>query len=60
MIMVIAKLFDMKSSKKRFLSSEQPETGDELKQQKEGSRYESSISTLGDVFAEGLKNLIVY
>ena len=46
----------MKSSKKRVLSSEQSETGDEPKKQKEGSRNESSTSTLDDVFAEGLKN----
>ena len=54
--MDIAKLFDVKSSKKRVLSSEQSETGDEPKKQKEGSRNESSTSTLDDVFAEGLKN----
>ena len=54
--MDIAKFFDVKSSKKRVLSSEQSETGDEPKKQKEGSRNESSTSTLDDVFAEGLKN----
>ena len=54
--MDITKLFDVKSSKKRFLSSEQSETGDERKKQKEGSRIKSSISTLDDVFTEGLKN----
>ena len=54
--MDIAKMFDVKSSKKRVFSSEQSETGDEPKKQKEGSRNESSTSTLDDVFAEGLKN----
>ena len=51
-----AKFFDVKSSKERVLSSEQSETGDEPKKQKEASRNESSTSTLDDVFAEGLKN----
>ena len=51
-----AKIFDVKSSKKRVISSEQFETVDEPKKQKEGSRNESSTSTLDDVFAEGLKN----
>ena len=55
--MDIAKIFDVKSSKKRVLSSEQSETGDEPRKQKEGSRNESSTSTLDDLFAEGLKNL---
>ena len=55
--MGIAKFFDVKSSKKRVLSSEQSETGGDPKKQKEGSRNESSTSTLDDVFAEGLKNL---
>ena len=50
-------MFDVKSSKKRVFSSEQSETGDEPKKQKEGSRNESSTSTLDNVFAEGLKNL---
>ena len=54
--MDIAKFFDVKSSKKRVLSSEQSETGDETKKQKEGSRNESSTSTLDNVFANGLKN----
>ena len=54
--MDIANFFDMKSSTKRVFSSEQSETGDEPKKQKEGSRNESSTSTLDDVFAEGLKN----
>ena len=54
--MDIAKILDVKSSKKRVLSSEQSQTGDEPKKQKEGSRNESSTSTLDDVFAEGLKN----
>ena len=49
-------MFDVKSSKKRVFSSEQSETGDEPKKQKEGSRNESSTSTLDNVFAEGLKN----
>ena len=34
--MDIANFFDMKSSKKRVFSSEQSETGDEPKKQKEG------------------------
>ena len=51
-----AKFFDIKSSKKRVLCSEQSETGDESKKQKEGSRNKSSTSTLDDVFAEGLYN----
>ena len=51
-----AKFFDIKSSKKRVLSSEQSEAGDESKKQKEGSRNKSSTSTLDDVFAEGLYN----
>ena len=55
--MNIAKFFELKSSKKRVLSSEQSETDDEPKKQKEGSRNESSTSTLDDVFGEGLKNL---
>ena len=50
--MDIEKFFDVKS----VLSSEQSETGDEPNKQKEGSRNESSTSTLNDVFAEGLKN----
>ena len=54
--MDIAKFFDVKSSKKRVLSSEQSETGDEPKKQKEGSRNQSSTSTLDDIFAEGQKN----
>ena len=54
--MHIAKFFDVKSPKKRVLSNEQSETGDEPKKQKEGSRNESSTSTLDDVFTEGLKN----
>ena len=52
-----AKFFVVKSSMKRFLSSEKSETGYEPKKQKEGSRNESSTSTLDDVFGEGLKNL---
>ena len=54
--MDIAKSFDVKSSKKRVFSSEQSETGDEPKKQKEGSRNESSTSTSDDAFADGLKN----
>ena len=54
--MNIAKFCDVKLSKKRVLSSEQSETGDEPKKQKEGSRNESSTSILDDVFAEGFKN----
>ena len=54
--MDISKFFDVNLSKKRVLSSEQSETGDEPKKEKEASRNESSTSTLGDVFAEGLKN----
>ena len=54
--MDIAKFVDVKSFKKRVLSSEQSETGDEPKKQKEGSRNESSTRALDDVFAEGLKN----
>ena len=54
--MDIAKILDVKSSKKRVLSSEQSQTGDERKKQKEGSRNGSSTSTLDDVLAEGLKN----
>ena len=55
--MDIAKFFDVKPSKKRVFSSEQSEAGDMPKKQKEGSRNESSTSTLDDVFAESLKNL---
>ena len=54
--MDIAKFFDVRSSKKRVLSSEQSETRDEPKKQKRGSRNESSTSTLDDVFGESLKN----
>ena len=54
--MDIARFFDVKLSKKRVLSSEQSQTGDEPKKQKEGSRNGSSTSTLDDVLAEGLKN----
>ena len=55
--MDIAKFFDVKPSKKRVFSSKQSEAGDMPKKQKEGSRNESSTSTLDDVFAESLKNL---
>ena len=54
--MDIANFFGVKSSKKKVLSSEQSETGDEPKKQKEGSRNEPSTSTLDEVFAEGVKN----
>ena len=54
--MDIAKFFAVKSSKRRVLSSEESETGDEPKKQKVGSRNESSSSTLDDIFVEGLKN----
>ena len=54
--MDIAKFFDVKSSKKRVLSSEQSGTGDEPKKQKELSRNESSTSTFNNVFAEDLEN----
>ena len=40
LIMDIANFFDVKSSKKRVLDSEQSETGDEPKKQKEVSRNE--------------------
>ena len=46
----------MKSSKKKILSTKQSEAGDEPKKQREGSRNESSTSTLDDGFTEGLKN----
>ena len=55
--MDIAKIFDVKSSKKRVLSSEQFETGDDLQKKREGSRNESTTSTLDNVLAVGLKNL---
>ena len=54
--MDISKFFEVKSSTKRVFSSEQSETGDEPKKQKEASRNESSTSTLDDVFVEGLNN----
>ena len=54
--MDIAKFFDVKSSKERFLTSEQSETGDEPKKQKERSRNESSTSTLDNIFANGFNN----
>ena len=56
LIVAIAKLSEAKSSKKRVLSSEQSETGNEPKKQSKGSRNESATSILDDVFAEGLKN----
>ena len=54
--MDIANFFGVKSFKKRVLSSERSETGDEPKKQKEGNRNEPSTSTLDEVFAEGVKN----
>ena len=54
--MDIANIFDLILSKKRVLSSERSETGEEPKKQKEGSRNKSTTSTLDDVFAENLKN----
>ena len=48
--MDIANIFHLKSSKKRILGSEQSETGDEPKKQKEGSRNESAASPLDNVF----------
>ena len=54
--MDIAKIFDVKSFKKRVLSSEQSETGDKLKKQKERSRNEPSTSTLDDVLVESLND----
>ena len=54
--MDVATFIDVKRSKKRVLSSEQSENGDKPKKQEEGSRNESSTSTLDDVFAEGVKN----
>ena len=56
LIMDIAKSFDVKSSKKRVLSSEQSETGDKPKKQKEGSKNESSTDTLDNVYSKTLKN----
>ena len=58
--MDIAKVFDVKSSKKRVLSSEQSETGDEPKKQIEVSRNEPLTRKLDDVFAEVLRILTVY
>ena len=54
--MDIATFIDVKPSKKRVFRSEQSETDDKRKKQEEGSRNESSTSTLYDVFAEGVKN----
>ena len=54
--MDIAKICDVKSSKKSVLSSQQSETGDEPKKQKKGSRSESSTSNLDNAFTKGLKN----
>ena len=55
LVIDIANFFDVKSSKKRVLASEQSETGDEPKKKIE-SRNESTTSTLDDVFSKGLKN----
>ena len=53
LIIDIGSFFDVKSSKKRVLSSEQSETGDkQKKKQRERSRNESTTSTLGDVFCQ--------
>ena len=48
--MDIQKIFDLKSSKKRILNSEQSETGDEPKKQEEGRRNESAASPLDNDF----------
>ena len=53
---MLQKFFDVESYKKRVISSEQPESSDEPKNQKEGSRNESTTSNLEDSFAEDLKN----
>ena len=53
---MLQKNFDVESYKKRVISSEQPESSDEPKNQKEGSRNESTTSNLEDSFAEDLKN----
>ena len=53
--MDIAKNFWHKIISERVLRSEQSATGNELKKQKEENRSESTTSTLGDGFAEGLK-----
>ena len=50
--MDIANFFDAKSSKRRVLSNEQSSTGDESKNQKEGSRNESTTTILDSVFAK--------
>ena len=47
----------MKSSKKRVLSSEQYETGDEPKKQTEGRWNESSTSTSDDILANWFHRL---
>ena len=54
--MDIAKFFDMKSTKKSVVSSNQSGTGDEPKKLRGGSRIEYTAIILDDVFAEGLKN----
>ena len=54
--MDITKLFDVKSSNKRILRSEQSGIGDEPKKLKEGNRNLSSSSTLDYVFGKGLTN----
>ena len=54
--MNIAKFFDMKVSKKRFLSSKQSEMR-WTKEVKKNSRNETAVNILDHVFAEGLNNL---
>ena len=56
LIMDIAKSFDVKSSKKRILSSKKSETGDKPKKQKEGSKNKSPTGTLDNVYSKTLKN----
>ena len=53
--MDIAKFFDMKSLRKEFSAVNSLKLVMRQKKQKEGSRNESSTSTLDNVFAEGLK-----
>ena len=48
--------FSWNHRRKEFSATNSNETGDELKKQKEGSKNESSASTLDDAFPEGLKN----
>ena len=53
---MLQKCFDVESCKKRVISSEQPESSDDPKNQKERSRNESTTSNLKDAFTEDLKN----